>query len=248
MPRFFVSAEQISDNVVTLTGDDAHHIARSLRMAAGEFITVCDDRAIEYECRLTSFEQDKRVLAEIVSSAPCATEPPFDACLFQALPKGEKFDSIIQKAVECGVYEIVPFQSSRCIAKAKADGEAEKTKRRCRIAAEAAKQSGRGRVPAVKPTVSFEQMLALTEECDLCLFCYEGEGTQTLASILQNEQGLPARPRIAVIVGSEGGFSPEEAARAEAAGMKMTGLGKRILRTETAAPFVLSCLVYRFEM
>ena len=248
MPRFFVSAEQISDNVVTLTGDDAHHIARSLRMAAGEFITVCDDRAIEYECRLTSFEQDKRVLAEIVSSAPCATEPPFDACLFQALPKGEKFDSIIQKAVECGVYEIVPFQSSRCIAKAKADGEAEKTKRRCRIAAEAAKQSGRGRVPAVKPTVSFEQMLALTEECDLCLFCYEGEGTQTLASILQNEQGLPTRPRIAVIVGSEGGFSPEEAARAEAAGMKMTGLGKRILRTETAAPFVLSCLVYRFEM
>ncbi|MBO7296373.1 MAG: 16S rRNA (uracil(1498)-N(3))-methyltransferase, partial [Clostridia bacterium] len=242
MPRFFVSAEQISDNVVTLTGDDAHHIARSLRMAAGEFITVCDDRAIEYECRLTSFEQDKRVLAEIVSSAPCATEPPFDACLFQALPKGEKFDSIIQKAVECGVYEIVPFQSSRCIAKAKADGEAEKTKRRCRIAAEAAKQSGRGRVPAVKPTVSFEQMLALTEECDLCLFCYEGEGTQTLASILQNEQGLPARPRIAVIVGSEGGFSPEDAARAEAAGMKMTGLGKRILRTETAAPFVLSCL------
>ena len=248
MPRFFVSAEQISDNVVTLTGDDAHHIARSLRMAAGEFITVCDDRAIEYECRLTSFEQDKRVLAEIVSSAPCATEPPFDACLFQALPKGEKFDSIIQKAVECGVYEIVPFESSRCIAKAKADGEADKTKRRCRIAAEAAKQSGRGRVPAVKPTVSFEQMLALTEECDLCLFCYEGEGTQTLASILQNEQGLPARPRIAVIVGSEGGFSPEEAARAEAAGMKMTGLGKRILRTETAAPFVLSCLVYRFEM
>lgn len=248
MPRFFVSAEQISDNVVTLTGDDAHHIARSLRMAAGEFITVCDDRAIEYECRLTTFEQDKRVLAEIVSSAPSATEPPFEAVLFQALPKGEKFDSIIQKAVECGVYEIVPFQSSRCIAKAKADGEADKTKRRCRIAAEAAKQSGRGRVPAVKPTVSFEQMLALAEECDLCLFCYEGEGTQTLASILQNEQGLPARPRIAVIVGSEGGFSPEEAARAEAAGMKMTGLGKRILRTETAAPFVLGCLVYRFEM
>ncbi len=248
MPRFFVSAEQISGNTVTLIGDDAHHVARSLRMAAGEYITVCDGNAIEYECKLTSFEQDKRVTAEIVSSAPSATEPPYKAVLFQALPKGEKFDSIIQKAVECGVYEIIPFQSSRCIAKAKADGEADKTKRRCRIAAEAAKQSGRGRVPEVKPTVSFKQMLALADECDLCLFCYEGEGTETLASILERATDLPACPRIGLVVGSEGGFSPEEAAEAQSKGMKMTGLGKRILRTETAAPFVLGCLVYRFEM
>lgn len=248
MPRFFVPAEQISGNTVTLVGDDAHHVARSLRMAAGEHITVCDPDAIEYECVLSSFEQDKRVMADILSSAPCATEPPYKAVLFQALPKGEKFDSIIQKAVECGVYEIVPFQSSRCIAKAKADGEMEKTKRRCRIASEAAKQSGRGRIPEVKPTVSFKEMLKLAGECDLCLFCYEGEGTQTLASILQAATDLPACPQLGIVVGSEGGFSPEEAVEAKAAGLQMTGLGKRILRTETAAPFVLGCLVYRFEM
>ena len=248
MPRFFVSAEQIVDNTLTLTGDDAHHVARSLRMAAGETITVCDENAMEYECKLTSFEQDKRVLAEILSAKPSETEPPYKAVLFQALPKGEKFDSIIQKAVECGVYEIVPFQSSRCIAKAKADGEADKTKRRCRIAEEAAKQSGRGRIPAVKPTVSYAQMLALASECDLCLFCYEGEGTETLASILDSMTDLPTCPKIGIVVGSEGGFSPEEAAKAQEVGMKMTGLGKRILRTETAAPFVLGCLVYRFEM
>lgn len=248
MPRFFVSAEQIVDNTLTLTGDDAHHVARSLRMAAGETITVCDENAMEYECKLTSFEQDKRVLAEVLSAKPSETEPPYKAVLFQALPKGEKFDSIIQKAVECGVYEIVPFQSSRCIAKAKADGEADKTKRRCRIAVEAAKQSGRGRIPAVKPTVSYAQMLSMASECDLCLFCYEGEGTETLASILDSMTDLPACPKIGIVVGSEGGFSPEEAARAQEVGMKMTGLGKRILRTETAAPFVLGCLVYRFEM
>ena len=248
MPRFFVSAEQIVGNTLTLTGDDAHHVARSLRMAAGETITVCDENAMEYECKLTSFEQDKRVLAEVLSTKPSETEPPYKAVLFQALPKGEKFDSIIQKAVECGVYEIVPFQSSRCIAKAKADGEADKTKRRCRIAEEAAKQSGRGRVPAVKPTVSYAQMLSMASECDLCLFCYEGEGTETLASILKGTTDLPACPRIGIVVGSEGGFSPEEAARAQEVGMKMTGLGKRILRTETAAPFVLGCLVYRLEM
>lgn len=251
MPRFFVSEDQISEGTVTLVGDDAHHIARSLRMAAGEYITVCDPNAIEYECRLISFEQDKRVNAEIVSSAPCATEPPYRAFLYQALPKGEKFDLIIQKAVECGVYEIVPFQSSRCIAKAKAEGEAEKTKRRCRIAAEAAKQSGRGRMPAVKPTVSFDAMLELAvSQCDLCLFCYEGEQTATLASLLQSPEitQIQGTPRIGIVVGSEGGFSPEEATQASDAGMHLTGLGKRILRTETAAPFVLSCLVYRFEM
>ena len=248
MPRFFVSAEQIVGNTLTLTGDDAHHVARSLRMAAGETITVCDENAVEYECKLTSFEQDKRVLAEVLCAKPSQTEPPYRAVLFQALPKGEKFDSIIQKAVECGVYEIVPFQSSRCIAKAKVDGEADKTKRRCRIAEEAAKQSGRGRIPAVKPTVSFAQMLSLAGECDVCLFCYEGEGTETLASILESATDLPACPRIGIVVGSEGGFSPEEAEKAREVGMKMTGLGKRILRTETAAPFVLGCLVYRFEM
>lgn len=248
MPRFFVSEEQIQNDTVVLVGEDAHHIARSLRMAAGECITVCDQNAIEYECELISFEQDKRVTAKVLSRAPSRTEPPYRAVLFQALPKGEKFDSIIQKAVECGVHEIIPFQSSRCIAKAKADGEADKTKRRCRIAAEAAKQSGRGRIPTVSPTVSFEQMLRAAGACDLCLFCYEGEGTGTLAGILQGAADLPACPTIGIVVGSEGGFSPEEAARAADAGLKMTGLGKRILRTETAAPFVLGCLVYQFEM
>lgn len=248
MPRFFVSEEQFENDTVVLVGEDAHHIARSLRMAAGECITVCDQNAIEYECELISFEQDKRVTAKVLSSAPSKTEPPYKAVLFQALPKGEKFDSIIQKAVECGVYEIVPFQSSRCIAKAKADGEADKTKRRCRIAAEAAKQSGRGRMPLVKPTISYKEMLRQASACDLCLYCYEGKGTETLASILQRAAELPACPTIGIVVGSEGGFSPEEAAEAADAGLCMTGLGKRILRTETAAPFVLGCLVYRFEM
>lgn len=253
MPRFFVSEEQFENDTVVLTGEDAHHIARSLRMAAGEHITVCDPYSVEFECELISFEQDKRVVAKILSSRPSQSEPPYGIYLYQALPKGEKFDSIIQKAVECGVYEIVPFQSSRCIAKAKADGEAEKTKRRCRIAAEAAKQSGRGRLPEVKPTVSFKEMIRQASACDVCLFCYEGEGTDTLASILESEQVKQrlretAWPKIAIVVGSEGGFSPEEAAEAQNAGMLMTGLGKRILRTETAAPFVLGCLVYEFEM
>ena len=93
MPRFFVSEEQIENGTVVLVGEDAHHIARSLRMAAGECITVCDQNAIEYECELISFEQDKRVVAKVLSSSPSQAEPPYRAVLFQALPKGEKFDS-----------------------------------------------------------------------------------------------------------------------------------------------------------
>ncbi len=253
MPRFFVSEDQFENGNVILVGEDAHHIARSLRMAVGETVTVCDPHSVEFECELLSFEQDKRVVAKILSSKPSDAEPPYGVYLFQALPKGEKFDSIIQKAVECGVYEIVPFQSSRCIAKAKADGEADKTKRRCRIAEEAAKQSGRARLPLVKPTISYKEMLRQAGECDVCLFCYEGQGTESLASILQSEMVVQRLAengwhKIAVVVGSEGGFSPEEAAQAKDAGMLMTGLGNRILRTETVAPFVLGCLVYRFEM
>ena len=118
MPRFFIRANQIEDGVVTLLGDDAHHISRSLRMAAGETVTVCDMQKNEYECQLTDFLPD-RVLAKILETRKCDTEPPYYAHLYQALPKGDKLDSVIQKAVECGASEITTFESERCIVRAK---------------------------------------------------------------------------------------------------------------------------------
>ena len=121
MPRFFVRKDQIADGYVTLTGDDAHHISRSLRMAAGERITVCDMQKFEYECELTDFLSD-HVLARILQTTHCDTEPPYEAALFQALPKGDKLDSVIQKAVECGAYSITTFESERCVVRAK-DGK-----------------------------------------------------------------------------------------------------------------------------
>ena len=120
MPRFFVRKEQISDDgMIRILGDDAHHIARSLRMAAGEKITVCDMQRMEYQCELIEFEDDKAVLARITESRQMNTEPPFVAHLYQALPKGDKMDTIIQKAVECGVASIVPFESERCVVRCK---------------------------------------------------------------------------------------------------------------------------------
>ena len=248
MPRFFVQKEQIEHDTVTLTGDDAHHVSRSLRMAAGECITVCDMTGTEYECELTDFLPD-RVLAKILQERKSETEPPYYAHVFQALPKGDKLDSVIQKAVECGASEITTFESARCIVRAKGENEGKKVERRQRIALEAAKQSGRGIVPQVNATVSFAQMLERAAQADLPLFCYEGEGTRSLADALRTANlSADHTPTVSLVVGSEGGFSPEEAEAARERGLISVGLGKRILRTETAASFALSCLVFALEM
>ena len=253
MPRFFVDPSAISGDTVTLTGDNAHHASFSLRLAPGDRIKVCDQQ-IAYLCEMVAFTADTAT-ARILSASPIDTEPPFAAHLYQALPKGDKLDTVIQKAVECGVSRVTPFESSRCIVRAKPEAEGRKTERRTRIAEEAAKQCGRGILPTVTPTVTYAEALKMAAGSDLILFCYEGEGTVPLPVII--EQAHPrleaARqegrtPVIAIFVGSEGGFSPDEAGAAADMGAAMTGLGKRILRTETASGFVLSCLIYALEL
>ena len=250
MPRFFVRQEQIDGDVVNIIGEDAHHLSRSLRMAAGEMITVCDMQGNEYDCVLEGF-MEKHVTARITDRRHSENEPKCYVRLFQALPKGDKLDSIIQKAVECGVSEIVPFESERCIVKIKNDSEDKKNQRRQRIAAEAAKQCGRSVSPEVKSSVGFSKMLELASVSELCLFCYEGDGTLPLGTILrvEAEKNGGVLPRdVSIVIGSEGGFSQNEAKKCRDAGMKMTGLGKRILRTETASGFVLACLVCFSEL
>ena len=248
MPRFFVEPDHIQDNTVSIYGDDAHHISRSLRMASGEKVTVCDMCGVEYFCELDGFFED-RVTAKILSKKPSDTEPPFAAHIYQALPKGEKLDYIIQKAVECGASSITTFSSERCIAKEK--GDENKQKRRQRIALEAAKQSGRGIVPTVRSGLSFQQTLSEMKGYDAVLFCYEDERAVSMKGLLKNlkaENKLSERPNIALVIGSEGGFSEKEARMAREAGAYTVGLGKRILRSETASGFALACLVYEFEL
>lgn len=250
MPRFFVHADQIENGTVTIFGDDAHHLSRSLRMAAGETICVCDMQNREYDCVLTDFLPD-RVLARISAVRPCDTEPPYAVHVYQALPKGDKLDSVIQKAVECGVGELTTFESERCIVRLKGDNEEKKIERRQRIALEAAKQSGRGCVPQIHPTVPFEVAIQAASTADLALFCYEGDGTESLYKVLREYRSdLKEHPgsTIRLMIGSEGGFSEAEAEMARRAGWIPVGLGKRILRTETAASFALACLVYELEL
>lgn len=253
MPRFFVDREQIREQTVSIRGEDAHHIARSLRMAVGEPITVCDGEGNEYRCRIEAFEEDRLVTALILDTDTAKGEPPCRIRLFQALPKGDKLDTVIQKAVECGACEIVPFESERCVVRVKVDAEARKTERRQRIAEEAAKQCRRSLLPKVRATVDFREMLQLAVQSDLCLFCYEGEAEASLGQVLgqyrDRLRGGEAKPlTVSVVVGSEGGFSEQEALAAREVGMQTVGLGSRILRTETAPIFALSCLVYVAEL
>lgn len=255
MPRFFVSSQQILQGdggyTVTVCGDDAHHISHSLRMAVGDGIVVCpvdgpDAGRVEYHCRLTQFSS-----AEVTAEAGagdvriCRTEPPYAAHLYVALSKADKMETVIQKAVECGVGRIVPFVSSRCIARP-GDGETKKQLRRQKIAAEAAKQCGRGLIPEVCTPISYAAMLKEAASADLPLFFYEGEGTVPLSVLLARQPAVPAR--IALVIGAEGGFSPEEVNAACEAGLIPAGLGTRILRCETAPIYALSCLSYAYEL
>ncbi len=251
MPRFFITQEQLDEGKINIFGEDAHHIARSLRMAVGEKITVCDGDGFEYDCEICEFESDIRVGCTVLSKSVCATEPPMKITLCAALTKGDKLDTVIQKSVECGACRIVPFESERCVVRAKADSEQRKTERRRKIAAEAAKQCGRGVLPTVLPTQSFSQMLEVAAESDIVLFCYEGEGTEPIGKILDRRlcAGTDGKyPSVAVIVGSEGGFDVSEVQIVRERGFLCVGLGKRILRAETAPIFAISCIVCRAEL
>lgn len=247
MPRFFVKQDQINDTSLIICGEDAHHIARSLRMAVGDKLTVCDLRGNEYDCVIADFDDDLQVTAKILGKTHSENESPIYIRLFQALPKGDKLDTIIQKAVECGVSEIIPFESERCVVRVKQDAEDRKTERRNRIAAEAAKQCGRSVLPTVNKSVNFSQMLDLASKSDAVLFCYEGDGTIALGKLLDEwKEKMPKS--VSVIIGSEGGFSISETQKALEKGMCLTGLGKRILRTETASGFVLACIACACEL
>lgn len=241
MQRFFVDSSAYVGDEVTICGKDAYHISRSLRMKKGETVSVCLTDGTLLICELTTFS-DERVTAKVVSKEACLSESPVKIRVYIALPKGDKFDTVVQKAVECGAYSVTPFMSERCIAKA-GDGFDRKLERLNRIAYEAAKQCGRGMIPSVSPLLSYEKMLDEALEADLPLFCYEAEGTLPLGRLLKKDV-----KEISVVVGSEGGFSEKEAALARDKGLLLTGLGPRILRCETAPTFVLSCLSLYYEL
>lgn len=235
MPRFFL--EEAPGELAVLDGEDGRHIARSLRIRIGESLTLCDCRGTDYDGVIETIEGE-RVSVRIVSSRPCAAESTLQAVLYQALPKLDKFDVVVQKSVELGVARIVPVLSMRCVSRPDAKSLAKKLERWNRIAAEAAKQSGRGILPPVSPALSFEQAVREAEATGgVSLLFYEGGGAPIRTRI--GQETLSA----SLFIGPEGGFDKSEVALARAHGVTPATLGPRILRTETAPIAALAAIM-----
>ena len=244
MPRFFVPSDNFSESEVRITGEDAFHIARALRMAVGDSLTVCDMHGAEYNCKITKI-RDSECTCDIISKSEGKTESPVFISLYMAYPKGDKLEIVTQKAVELGASEITPFESSRCVKKPKPEKAEREHARLCRIAEEAAKQCGRSRLVKINPSLSYTEMLENAKKSDAVLFCYEGDGARSLKEILSSFNNIKS---LSVIVGSEGGFSLSEADAARESGAILVNLGPRILRCETAPSYVLSSISYHFEL
>lgn len=236
MPRFFV-AGQPENGLLTLHGENAHHAGRVLRLRSGELVTLCDGKGTDFDCTIESVEKDA-VVCRMQSSHPAETEPKQRLTLFMALPKGDKMDFIVQKAVELGVREIVPYLSKNCVSRP--DKTEKKVERWQKIALEAAKQCGRGYLPAVGAVIPFEQAAAQAAQSETALFFYEHEKQTGLRDALADGVG----ETVSLLIGPEGGFAPEEAALAVDAGLKSVSLGTRILRCETAPVAALAAVLY----
>jgi len=245
MPGFFTDVLLAAGENFPLLGEDARHIALSLRMHTGDRITVCDREGNAALCELEEIAPTA-VLCRVLSLSPAEGELPVEVRLYQGCPKGEKLELIVQKATELGVSAVIPFISRRCISRPKAEKHDRMTERLSRIAREAAGQSGRGRLPEILPPVSFSAALAHAADCDRILFCYEEEKTRSLRTVLEEAAALGVKS-LAVFVGCEGGFAPEEAEEAARAGAVSVSLGRRILRCETAPLYALSAVGYAFE-
>lgn len=244
MPRFFVDRSAIMGDTVSIVGDDSRHIARSLRMAVGDVVELSDGEGMDYVATLT-YIRDEECRLEITKSEPSKKESPIEITLFMAMPKGDKLEYIVQKAVELGASRIIPFESERCIKRPAPDKVAKLTDRLNRIATEAAKQCGRARLPKVLPMVKFSEVSSSVSDFDLTLFCYEAEAAVSIKEAL-TRSAIPKT--IAVIVGAEGGFSQSEADSLVNGGATSVTLGKRILRCETAPDYALASISYHFEL
>ena len=238
MARFFLAASNITGGIAYLDSKAMEHI-KVLRIRSGETFTVCDGSGTDYECRLAD-AQGANGVAQVISAAPSAGEPSVSAVVYAAWPKGDKAELIVQKCVELGAAGVVFFPSSRCVVKVDAAGAQKKVQRLCRIAEEAAKQSGRGVIPFVRAAGSFQDAVKEAAESDCAMFLYEDEKTLGLKTVLVE---AAAAKTYAMMTGPEGGFSPGEAEFAAKAGMRSTVMGPRILRCETAPICALTAVM-----
>ena len=244
MHQFFVEDEQVGKDFITVTGPDVRHIRQVLRMKPGEIVRISSKGGQDYKCRVMELTEEF-VQMDIIDSAVAGTELKSKIYLFQALPKGDRMETVIQKAVELGVYEVIPVAMKYCVVKLDEKKAQAKIKRWQAIAESAAKQSKRSRIPTVHPVLGFEQAVSYAMQCDRRLVPYENEqGMKGTALALKK---LQAGESVSIFIGPEGGFAEEEIAMVRDS-MQLLSLGRRILRTDTAAIATLSVLMLQLEL
>lgn len=236
--RVYIQKSKISNGIAIIEGKDADHLIKVMRLGVGSRFCICDGVSAEYGALITHVS-DLYVEAAVGDKCEPDTEPYCPIVLYQCLPKGDKMDTVVQKAVELGVTDIVPVISDRCISRPDAKSLAKKIERWQRIAESAAAQSGRCRIPLLHSAVNFDT--ACAEMKGVRFLCYENEKTTQIGMLLKNV-GQRTAGAISFIIGPEGGISDREAVIAQNGGIISVGLGGRILRTETASGFVLSAL------
>lgn len=244
MQHFFVTPDQVRGESVYIEGSDVNHMKNVLRMKQGEEVEISDGNNHRYCCHIESFEADSIVL-QIQEELKIDTELPSRIYLFQGIPKSDKMELIIQKAVELGVYEVIPVVTKRAVVKLDEKKAQKKVSRWREIARSAAKQSGRGILPEVGEVMNYREALERAADLDVVLIPYElAEGMEATKAAIE---AIRPGQSIGIFIGPEGGFEKEEVELALQSGAKEITLGRRILRTETAGLTTLSILMYHLE-
>lgn len=234
---WFFTENEINDSFFVIEGKDADHIGKSLRMKKGEEITLVTPLKKQHNCIIDEVEQG-RISVKIRETSDCANEPDVEITLYQALPKGDKMDYIVQKSVELGVSRIVPVVSARCISRPDNKSLSKKVARWQKIAKEAAQQSRRGIIPEVSSSLSFKEAVVHSKNNQQNIIFYECGGEKVKDIVKENPKS------IGIFIGSEGGFEEKEVEMVIENQGKAGTLGKRILRAETAPLAALSVIMF----
>ena len=244
MFRFFIDSDQIEGGVLSVTGGDVNHIRNVLRMKIGDDIEAVDENGNVATCRIREITADE-IYADVLFTEVKEAELSNRITLYMGLPKFDKMELIVQKAVELGVYRIVPVRMKRCVLKLDEKKAEAKVKRWQSIAEAAAKQAKRGIIPEIAPVATYIQALSEARNAEHILFPYEC--AEDIAKTREFISGIGPGESVAVFIGPEGGFDPAEVEAAKESGAHIITLGRRILRTETAAISAMSVLMFYLE-
>ncbi len=247
LQRYFISSSEFNGNDVQIIGDDVHHITRVMRNVIGDQIICNNDQGQAARCRITEIAED-RVHVVVEEWLNEIVELPINVTIAQGIPKGDKFELILQKGTELGATSFIPFQAERSVAVWDNKKLIKKMTRFRKIVKEASEQSHRNKVPIIDKSMSIKELIEEGKKYDVAIFAYEEEAKVKSQNFFGTiiDKLLPSQ-NLMVCIGPEGGFSKKESEQLKENGFQPVRLGPRILRTETAALYVLASISYHFE-